>query len=105
MIYYISIYLIPIHKTCSSCNLTYSPSAHCCEIFALSSICVIRDFLAESDICRFYSEISSNNSICSTIMKTKTILLFRSRKQVPVAYSNVKIDQKGSSHYYNDTKM
>ena len=105
MIYYISISLIPIHKTCSLCNLTYSPSAHCSEIFGRSSICVMTDFLAESDFCRFYSEIPSNNSICSTIMKTKTILRLVAARQVPVAYSNVKIEHKGSSHYFNDTRM
>ena len=68
---YICISLIPIHKTCSCCNLTYSPSAHCSEIFGQSSICVITDFFAESDFCRFSLEISSNNSICSTIMQKK----------------------------------
>ena len=80
MIYYISISLIPIHKTCSSCNLTYSPSAHCSEIFGQSSICFTTDFLAESDFCRISSEISSNNSICSTIMPKKKISRLGSRK-------------------------
>ena len=105
MIYYISICLNPIHKTCSSCNLTYSPSAHCSEIFRQSSICFITDFFAESDFSRISSEISSNNSIWSTIMPKKKFHASVAARQVPVAYCNVKIEQKGSSHYHNDTRM
>ena len=95
---YLNISLIPIHKTCSSCNLTYPASGHCREICGQSSIREIRVSLAESNSVHFLQKYEVTVVFAVPLCK-KTPNFYGSvaARQVPVAYRNVKKEQKGSS--------